>query len=265
MSLFTDGPAASIDDLRRYDSSATDLSHEAGIDLDAKLSVAAEEVGQEIFSFLLLHSTPGYSDANLFLSGGTGESIRRRLGLSDVVVTPAVRRWTALKALAGLYRDAYASDVTDRFRLKWEEYDNLAQEAQDYTFTTGIGLARNPVPKAPVGVVTQTSQATERTDCSIRITWISGESVEGAPSDLWHDSLGAGDLITVPGPAPTGVAGWNVYVAQGDGTPLQQNGSLLAPNAAWTMIDGPLGQGKAVIEGQTPDYLVIDRQILLRG
>ena len=56
MMLFTDGSPASIDDLRRYDSSAESLAHDAGINLDAKLSVAAEEVGQEIFSFLLFHT-----------------------------------------------------------------------------------------------------------------------------------------------------------------------------------------------------------------
>jgi hypothetical protein len=260
MALFTDGPAASIADLCRYDSSAEDLAHDAGINLDAKLSVAAEEVGQEIFSFLLFQSTS--AGGGFSFNSAPGEATRRRIGLGDVVITQPVRRWTALKALSGLYRDAYASDVTDRFRLKWEEYEKLAEEAQDFTLTTGIGLARNPVPKAPVAVVTQPSQTTERTDCSVRVTWVNAGGIEGAPSDLWYDSLGAGDRITVTGPTPSGVAGWNVYIALGDGTPLQQNAAPLAADAAWTMIEGALEQGKAVIEGQTPDYIVVERRIL---
>lgn len=265
MALFTDGGVASIDDLRRYDSSAADLAHDAGINLDSKTSVAAEEVGQQIFSFLLFQSTPLYSGANLFLNIPPGEAMRQRLGLSDVVVTAAVRRWTALKALAGLYRDAYASDVTDRFRLKWEEYERLAHEAEDYAFTTGIGLVRNPVPKAALPLVSQTSQATKRTDFTIQITWANGDGVEGAPSDLWHDLLGPGDVVRLAGPTPSEVAGWNIYVAQGDGTPLRQNSSVLAPADSWTMVDGALNDGPTIAEAQTPDYVIVERRILPRG
>ena len=265
MTLFTDGSPASIEDLRRYDSSVENLARDLGINLDAKLSVAAEEVGQEIFDFLLFHGTPLGSGANLFLNIPPGEFNRQRIGLSDVMVTPALRRWHALKTLAGLYRDAYGSDVTDRYRLKWDEYEKLAKEAGDYSFTTGIGLSRSPVPKAPVAEVTQTSHPADRIDCSVLITWVNAQSAEGAPSDIWHAALGPGDQIAVPGPVPAGVIGWNIYLGQGDGSPLLQNSPPLPPDALWTNSGGPLRQGKPILEGQPPDYIVVERRILPRG
>ncbi len=263
MTLFTDGSPASIDDLKRYDSSAESLAHDAGINLDAKLSVAAEEVGQSIFGFLLLQSTP--NGAGSLRYGAPGETGRQKIGLGDVMVTPALRRWHSLKTLAGLYRDAYCSDVTDRFRLKWEEYERLAKEAEDYSFTTGIGLSKSPVPKAPVPVVTETSEAGDRTDYSVRVTWLNADGAEGAPSDVWHAALGSGDRIAVTGYVPGGATGWNVYLAVDPGTPLLQNAAPLSPEAAYVHPGGSLRQGKVLLEGQSPDYIVVERRTLLRG
>jgi hypothetical protein len=265
MALFTDGPPASIDDLRRYDSSAESLAHDAGINLDDKLSVAAEEVGQAIFSFLLFHSTPCYPGTGLSLNVPPGEARRQRLGLSDVMVTPAVRRWTSLKALSCLYRDAYESDVTDRYRVKREEFEKLATDAEDYTFTTGVGLSLSPAPKAPVPTVTQASQTETGADSSVRVTWVNGQGAEGAPSDVWNAPLAPGDQVTVSVPAPAGIAGWNIYVALADGTPLLQNAALLPPGAGWTMPLGSLASGRPILEGQPPDYIVVERRILPRG
>ncbi len=115
MALFTDGGPAVIADLRRYESSAESVARDEQIDLDAKLAVAAEEVGLETFSFLLMHATP------------MTEMSRRRAGVRDVVVTEPMRRWHAVRTLAGLYRDAYGSSVNDRYRRKWEEYEKLAK------------------------------------------------------------------------------------------------------------------------------------------
>jgi hypothetical protein len=265
MALFTDGPPASIDDLRRYDSSAESLAYDAGINLDDKLTVAAEEVGQSIFGFLLFHSTPCYPGIGLSLNVVPGEARRQRLGLSDVIVTPAVRRWTSLKALSCLYRDAYESDVTDRYRVKWEEFERLASAAEDFTFTTGVGLSLSPVPKAPVSTVTQASQTETGVDCAIRVTWVNGQGGEGAPSDVWNAPLAPGDQVTVSSPAPAGVSGWNIYVALADSTPALQNSAPLAPGAGWTMPLGSLASGRPILEGQPPDYIVVERRILPRG
>lgn len=261
MALFTDGPAATVDDLRRYDSSAGSLAHDAGINLDDKLAVAAEEVGQAIFYFLLSHSTPAF---NGILTGPPGEARRQRLGLSDVMVTPAVRRWTSLKALAGLYRDAYQSDVTDRYRKKWDEFEQLAREAEDFVFGTGVGLSLNAVPKAPVPRIDQVTGTATGTDCVVRATWVS-QGGEGAPSNTWHATLAPGDQVSMQSAPPAGVTGWNVYVAPTDSTPLLQNDSPMPVDGGWRMPMGSLAQGRPILEGQPPDYIVVDRRLVPRG
>nr|AEQ20626.1 hypothetical protein [uncultured bacterium CSLF43] len=265
MALFTDGPPATIDDLRRYDSSAESLAYEAGINLDNKLAVAAEEVGQSIFSFLLFHSTPCYPAVGLSLNAASGEAHRQRLGLSDVMVTPAVIRWTALKALSCLYRDAYESDVTDRYRVKWQEFERLASAAEDFTFTTGVGLSSSPVPKAALPTVTQASQTETGVDSVIQVTWVNGQGAEGAPSDVWNAPLAGGDQITVSSAPPAGVTGWNIYIALAGNTPLLQNATPMAPGAGWSMPLGSLSQGRPITVGQPPDYIVVERRILPRG
>lgn len=265
MALFTDGSPASIDDLRRYDNATDDVARDANIDLDSKLAEAAEEVGQEIFRFLLFRSTPQALIGSVLVNGAPGEAIRQRLGLSDVVVSTAIRRWHALRSLAGMYRDAYGSDVSDRYLKKWQALETRAREAEEYAFGTGIGLTRNPVPKCPAPMFTQTSDENQRNDYSVRIAWVSGDGTAGTPSDAVQIALGTGDQVTVPAAAPAGVAGWNIYIGELESSPSLENDTPIGIGAAWTMPGGPLTRGRPLVEGQLPDYLVVERRILPRG
>lgn len=264
MALFTDGAPATIDDLRRYDNATDDVARDANIDLDSKLAAAAEEVGQEIFRFLMF-STPQRFAGNLSLNNAPGEATRQRLGLTDVVVTPGVRRWHALRSLAGMYRDAYGSGVTDRYLAKWKDMDSRAREAEEYAFAAGIGLSRNPIPKAPAAIAVQTSDVSQRTDYLVQLTWTSESGAQGAPSDPVQLSLGAGDQVFPPVNAPEGVSGWNVFIGAADQTPMLQNAAPVLTGVAWTLPEGTLVQGKPVVESVPPDYLVVERRILSRG
>jgi hypothetical protein len=252
MALFTDAGPASIEDMTRYDSACEQLAHEAAINLDNKLAVAADEVGQEILGFLL--SQGGAENR--------GERMRRQLG--DVVVTPQVRRWHATRALAGLYRDAYSSEVTDRYRMKWKEYEKLANEAQEHAFTSGIGLVHSPIPKAPFAVIAATGGAVSRTLRSVRIAWVASDGSEGAPAMEYAADLGPGDQISAPGPVPTGVSGWNVYLGTDGGTPLRQNAEPVSIGTFWTVPESEPVEGEPAGDGQPADYYVVERRILSR-
>ncbi len=252
MALFSDGGPAVMADLRRYESSAESVARDEQIDLDAKLAVAAEEVGMETFSFLLMSATP------------LTETARRQTGLADVVVTEPMRRWHAVRTLAGLYRDAFGSSVNDRYRRKWEEYEKLAKDAAEYCFTTGIGLSRVPVPKAPLPLVAETAIVPDRADRTIRINWVQADGAEGAASDALEYSLAPGDEILAPGSVPAGVTGWNVYIGVSGGAVTRQNPSPLGLNVAWAVAYG-LEEGTAATDGPAPDYLVVERRILRRG
>ena len=65
---------------------------------------------------------------------------RRKIGVSDVVVSPQMKRWHALHTLAVVYRDAYNNQLNDRYQNKWEEYRELARGAKERTLEFGIGL-----------------------------------------------------------------------------------------------------------------------------
>lgn len=265
MALFTDGPPATIDDLRRYDSAADSLARDAGIDLDAKLAVAAEEVGFELFDFLLFLCPAQGSTASPFLNVPPTEAARHRIGLSDVVVNDPLRRWHAMRTLAGLYRDLYCSDVNDRYKNKWDSYEKLAKQAAEYTFSTGIGLCRNPVPKARVALISQTSQPTSRVDCSMYVTWMMPTGDEGAPSEAWQSGMGVGDQVMANLPAPDGVTGWNIYIATDQGIAMKQNQTVLPLDAAWTLPAEVVHSGASLSDGQKADFLVVERRIIPRG
>ncbi|MBS1873031.1 MAG: hypothetical protein JSU00_07440 [Acidobacteria bacterium] len=265
MSLFTDGPPATIDDLRRYDSAADSLSRDAGVDLDAKLSVAAEEVGQELFTFLLFLCPAQGSAASPYSNTPPAEEARRRIGLADVVVSEPLRRWHAMRALAGLYRDLYCSDVTDRYKNKWDSYEILAKQTAEYTFSTGIGICRNPVPKAPVALVSQTSQTAARVDCSIYLTWVRATGEEGAPGEMWQASMGPGDQVIAALPAPDGITGWNVYLGLDQNAALKQNSAPLPVDAPYTIPTGLTHSGSPLGDGQKADILVVERRMIPRG
>lgn len=252
MALFTDEWPASIEDLRRYDARCEDLAKDAQVDLNDKLSASAEDVGQDILDFLLFQGVPD------------NHAWRQRRGLADVVVTPALRRWHAVRALAELYHDACGPDINDRYRNKWKELEGLARVSAEKAFAAGIGLAQTPVPRAPLATVAETGPANLRASRTVRITWVAADGTEGAPGPEWRTDLAPGDVVCAPGGAPEVAKGWNVYIGIGGGTPLLQNDRPLPLGESWR-VPQELNAGRPVGAGQWPDYYVVERRILPRG
>lgn len=252
MALFTDGTPATVEDLRRFDNSCEELAKDANVDLKDKLQVAADEVGDEILSFLLFQGVP------------ENRASRQRTGLKDVVVTSTIRRWHATRALAGLYRDASGTEVTERFHRKWKDFERLSREAAERAFMTGIGLARTPVPQAPIVGFAETGPALLRASRTIRMTWVGPDGTEGSAGPALRVDAAPGDIISAPWPAPQGVGKWNVYVGIGDGTPLLQNETPLNADTSWRVPE-VLNAGRPVREGQDPDFYVVQRQSVPRG
>ena len=62
-----------------------------------------------------------------------------------------------------------------------------------------------------------------------------------------------------------GVTGWNIYIGLSDGIAELQNDKPIATGSSWTKPGNALRQGKAVVEGQVPDYMIMERRILPRG
>src|SRR5579864_4251325 len=114
MALLTDGNPNDTLALQVYESSILDLASAEAIDLGAKLGLATEEISEDVIDVLLDHAwTP---DPQSY--------IRRRIGVSDVVLTAQMTRWHALHTLEIVYRDAFNNQLNDRYRAKWAEYQN---------------------------------------------------------------------------------------------------------------------------------------------
>src|SRR5258706_3493962 len=138
MALLTDGSPNDTESLRLYETGILDVAVVEVIDLAAKLGLATEEIAEDVLDILLDHTRTVDPQSN----------IRRTIGVSDVVVTPQLKRWHALHTLEIVYRDAFNNQLNDRYKPKWVEYQELSRNAREHTTRFGIGLVLSPIPKA---------------------------------------------------------------------------------------------------------------------
>src|SRR5438309_7739664 len=96
--LFTDAIPAEKEALRAFESAILDVAASEAIDLDAKLQIAAEQVGDELEIWL---NNAVASPSQWMLPAWIAPR------LDSVVVSPAIRRWHAFQTLESVYRDAY--------------------------------------------------------------------------------------------------------------------------------------------------------------
>src|SRR5688572_19413579 len=121
MPLFTDGNIASIEDLKDYESSVLQTANVEGIDVTAKLKLAHRDIGFTIAEHLARHGFKAPGDLN------------------RVVVSEAILHWHSLQTLELIYRDAYNSQVNDRYLGRWKEYSKASSRAGATATSLGIG------------------------------------------------------------------------------------------------------------------------------
>src|SRR5579864_7830804 len=143
MALFTDGPVSSIEDLTAQDSQLLDIASTEGIDVTRKLALAQDDVGVEL---TVLLSKLSFVDQPFWMAP--------KPNLGAVVVTPALKRWYTFAALELVYRDAYNSQLNDRYSGKRDQFGQMAQWACEKLVQTGVGLVLRPVPRAATPQVT---------------------------------------------------------------------------------------------------------------
>ena len=68
------------------------------------------------------------------------------LRIEQVVVTPPLKRWETMHALELVYRDAYFSQLVDRYQAKWQEYAKLARDARESFIASGMAGERSGAP-----------------------------------------------------------------------------------------------------------------------
>ncbi len=243
MALLTDSFIVSTEDLRAYETSVLDTAAGEGIDLSQKVKVSHNEVTSDIYRLLV----------ELTATREMPPSVR----LDQIVITEPLRLWIILHTLTLIYRDAYHNALNDRFQAKWREYERQSGLAKERYFDSGLGVARSPLSKVGHVVVCATPGVMASGTYQIRTTWVNAAQQESAPSDsiLFLSEGGAVPRVKVSG-SPDGATGWNIYASALDSIPLLQNAEPNPLSEEWVAIPSGFVAGKAVADGQAPDYFL---------
>jgi len=169
MALFVDGPAPTIDDLVDQDAGLLDVAQTTGINVSTKLRLATQEIRTDIE--LWLH--------NLWLHNLACGTAPR---MEQVVVTPALKRWETMHALALVYRDAYFSQLVDRYQAKWQAFAKGARDVRESFIASGLGVVHDPVTQATAPVLWTTPGPQTGGIFYASVGWTNAAGQEGATS-----------------------------------------------------------------------------------
>jgi len=248
MALLVDGNPSQVTDLSNYESSIVEVAATEGIDLTAKLTVAALEVGLELQRFLV--NAPG----------------GQQFTLGHVAVTDGLKQWHTLLTLAGTYRDAHFQQLNDRHKHKWKEYERLARDAGRTVTDTGVGIVFNPLPKPVQPLLGQLAGTQAAATYYVRVAWVDANGAESSPSDTAAITTQEGTALTVRAVgAPPSATGWNVYAGLLDDQMRKQNNAPLALGSTWTLPSAGLADGSNPGNGQVPEYFLRHVPVLHRG
>ena len=259
MALFTDGNVISLDELSQYESSLVQISSTHNIDVSAKVKLTLSIVGDRLLAWLLQNP------------GSDPQSVTRRvLGLSTVVVTAPVERWLCFDALARFFEEAYNLQLNTRFQGKWTEYKNLAEDAAEALFQTGVGIVYNPLPQPSLPSVLLASGTGMAGSIFLQTSWVDGSGVEGQLSPVNGLILSGttGLQVTVAantGTVPPTAIGWNMYASTAAGNLTRQNNAPLAVSGSWQLPASGLIAGPSPSGGQRPNAYVRLAKRIQRG
>jgi len=249
MALFTDGPVSSVEDLKDQDTQLFDVASVEGIDVTKKLALAQDEVGVELEG-LLCGMTSVWAT--------TGPSLK------SVVITPPLKLWHTFRALELVYRDAYNSQLNDRYAGRRDEYREMAKWGRERLIQTGIGMVADPIPVAMAPGVSESGGTLTAGTYYVGISWASGRGQEGACSLPASISTSGGAIVVTPGDAPSNAAGWHVYVGTAPDTMVRQNGAVLPLGSTWTLV-AVASSGVAAGRGQALEFVLEAARVIQRG
>lgn len=262
MSLLVDGLVNSMQDLRNYENSILEVASSENVDLSGKMALAQDEISIQILHFLLKQETTESTAVPPVL---LGQSTRRRLGVSDVTVSPELKRWLALRTLQLAYDDASSNQLNDRYGAKLIRYDALVQAAALSYFETGVGVAIDPVGRAAAPKLELIGGAGKATTFFLRTSWINQAGQEGLASELASFSTkDETQLMATLTVAPINVTGWNAYAGYTPDEPTLQNDAPIPVGTSWTALS-ELRSGRKPGNGQIADRFIVSNQTLLRG
>jgi hypothetical protein len=254
MSLFVDGPLSTVDDLTNQDSGFLDVAQTCGIDATTKLLLAHEELETDLQLWL--------DRPRPTLDLVYGPVLR----IDQVVMTPPLKRWETMMALSMFYRDAYFSQLVDRYQARWDEYARLTRDAYERFVASGLGIVANPVRKAAPPVLAAVAGPQQGGTFYASVAWVNAAGQEGEASAASSITVADNHLMTVSAVnAPAGAAGFNVYAGPALSAMTAQNNVPLPLGGSFTYVPGFTTTGRLPGTGQKPDVIRPLTRTILRG
>jgi len=243
MALFTDGTLSTIDELLAYESSLLEVARGERLDLTVKLELARQEIGIELTMFLAERS------------GGEWSGILApALTLKNVVVTEPLKKWHVFHTLGLVYRDAYNSQLNDRYEGKWKEYERRARWAEQALYRIGVGVVGEPLVQADKPMLSSVAGPLPGATYYARATWVNAAGEEGSASELAVLSTGGNTLLVAEAASPPANARyWNLYAGVSIGNVTLQNEAPMKLSQAWTEPASGLKEGRQPGTGQAPE------------
>ncbi|MBI4893434.1 MAG: hypothetical protein HY821_22625 [Acidobacteria bacterium] len=233
MALLVDGDLNRVEELKDWDTTVLDVANSEGIDLAAKLRLAWREIEEEVQGFLLWQEA--------------GE-------LGQVQVDQAMRKWHALITLEAVYRDAYFSQLNDRYEKRWKHYGELAAAQERRYFQLGVATVTNPVRRPEAVTVSFGEGGAPASTYWVRATHLDARGRESAASEVQMVSSPLPHSMTASlAYAPAGVTHWNIYVGLESGSIGLQNAAPMEAGSAWTLPAGGVKSGRPPGDGQAAD------------
>ena len=255
MALFVDGPPATIDDLTNQDSGLLEVAQTCGINATIKIALAHDEVATDL-ELWLEHSRPA----------GVDLLWNPALRIEQIVVTPTLKRWETMQALALFYRDAYFSQLADRYQAKWDEYAALTRAAYEKFVASGMGLVNDPVRLADPPSLSSVPGPQKGGTFYASVSWVNATGQEGQPSVASSIAIQDGNLMTVSATgAPANAIGFNVYAGSDLNALHMQNNMVLPVSGTFTFVPGFTATGRLPGSGQKPDFIKPLPRTILRG
>ena len=254
MALFTDGTITGIEDLRGHDTQLLDVARVESIDVTRKLALAQEELGVELAGLLGQMASPEIY----------GVGLNAAPAIQQVVVTPPLKLWHVFRTLEMVYRDAYNSQLNDRYAGRRDEYHEMAKWAHDQVIQDGLGIATDPVKQAAAPVPRRSAGGLADGTYYIAIAWTNAGGEEGASSVPAVMQV-SGSSFAVETAVPPNVKGWNVYCGTRPSTMTIQNSAILAPGQTWVQPNTLSTSGRPAGSGQAPSYRVPVPRTIQRG
>lgn len=254
MAMLLDGPPSTIGDLTVRDSDLLDVSATEGIDLTAKLHLAAKDLENSIDS-MLLSMMPTCVDLS-----------QRFPALRHIAVTPQLKLWHTFATLRSVYQDVYYSRLNDRYKAKMAMYRDQESQSLDELRTVGLGVVFHPLPQAADPNVVMVSSTDAGGTVYVAVSYVNQKDEEGLASIPVEVDIPAGNIASISvTTSAKDVSAWNLFAGVSPDALYKQNSQALGLSVSATVTPDTLVNGPRPGCGQHANRLYPVPRRILRG